>query len=149
MAVSGFLNAKKQPLRSYEDIHVFYGAQPTYHPQMVATGRKSHSRGRRVDRTVNHYGAFADTPVADTDEQYPRSILSLPRPKEGLHPTQKPVDLCRWLVRTFTDRGQLVLDPTCGSATTLVAAKAEGRRAVRIEATEAYCEVAAKRLAQM
>jgi site-specific DNA-methyltransferase (adenine-specific)/modification methylase len=145
-AISGHLNAKRQPLRAHEDIHVFYRAQPPYHPQMVA-GRRAHSRGRSVERTTNHWGAHVNTPARDSDLQYPRSILRFPRPKEGLHPSQKPVDLLAWLIRTWSDPGAVVLDATCGSGSTLVAARAEGRFSIGIEADERYCEVAARRLA--
>lgn len=149
-AVSGFLNAKRQPLRCHENIHVFYRRQPTYNPQMVATGRRSHGRGSRVERTVNHYGAFVNTPVVEQEGQYPRSILSFRRPKlpRGFgHPTQKPVALCEWFVRTYTEPGDLVLDNVCGSGTTLVAARNAGRRAVGIEVREDYVEMAIARLA--
>lgn len=146
-AVSGHLNAKKQPLRAHEDINLFYRQQPTYTPQMVYTGRKSHSRGTRVDRTVNHYSEFQNTPVVEQDGyQYPRSILTFKRPKGGVHPTQKPVALCEWLVRSYTEPGALVLDNVCGSGTTLVAARNAGRRAIGIEVREDYCEAAARRL---
>ena len=150
-AVSGFLNAKRQPMRCHEDLNVFYGQQPTYNPQMVFTGKRSHSRGSRVDRTINHYGDFTNTDVVDQDGyQYPRSIVTIKRPKmpKGTgHPTQKPVELLRWLIRTYTQPGDLVLDNVCGSGSTLVAARAEGRRAVGIEIHEPYVEMAADRLA--
>jgi site-specific DNA-methyltransferase (adenine-specific) len=147
-AVSGYLNAKKQPLRSHEDILVFYDRQCVYNPQMVYTGRKSHSRGKKVERTVNHYGHNVNTPVIDQEGyQYPRTILQFPRPKGGAHPTQKPIELMRWLVRTYTNPGDLILDNTCGVATTLVAARAEGRRAIGIEADPDYIPHAVNRLA--
>lgn len=146
-AVSGHLNAKKQPLRSHEDIMVFYAKQPFYDPQMVYTGRSSHSRGKRTDRTINHYGDFVNTPVVEQDGyQYPRSILTFKRPKGGKHPTQKPVALIEWMIRSFTKPGDLVLDNVCGSATTLVAARNCGRRAVGIEMHEPYIEHCIERL---
>ena len=147
-AVSGFLNSKRQPLRCHEDINVFYRQQPTYHPQMVATGRKSHSRGTRVDRTINHYGQFANTEVVDQDGlQYPRSILQFKRPKGAKHPSQKPIALIEWLIRTYTNEGDLVLDNVCGSATTLAAARNCGRRAIGIEKRADFCDMAVARLA--
>jgi hypothetical protein len=146
-AVTGHLNAKRQPLRAHEDLHVFYAQQPIYQPQMVYTGRASHSRGRRVDRTIHHWGGFHNTDVVDQGGfQYPRSILTFKRPKNTKHPNQKPVALCEWLVRTFTVEGAAVLDNVCGSATTLVAARNVGRRAVGIELYEPYAEEAARRL---
>lgn len=151
-AVTGHLNAKKRPLAAHEEVHVFYEAQPTYNPQMVFTGRSSHSRGKRTDRTINHWGHFTNTEVVEqAGYQYPRSILTFPRPKlpKGFtgHPNQKPVALCEWFVRTFTNEGELVLDNVAGSGTTLVAARNAGRRAIGIEAREDYCEMAATRLA--
>lgn len=147
-AVSGHLNAKRQPLREHEDLLVFYDRQCTYNPQMVFTGRASHSRGKRVDRTVNHYGAHHNTPVVEQHGyQHPRSVLTFPRPKGGKHPTQKPIDLMRWLVRTYTNPGDLILDNVCGSGTTLVAARLEGRRSIGIEADEKHVHNAAERLA--
>lgn len=150
-AVSGYLNAKRQPLRCHEDLNVFYAQQPTYNPQMVFTGRRSHSRGKRTDRALNHYGAHANTEVVDQEGyQYPRTIVTIKRPKmpKGAgHPTQKPVELLRWLIRTYTNPGDLVLDNVCGSASTLVAARAEGRRAIGIEWHDPYIEMAAARLA--
>jgi site-specific DNA-methyltransferase (adenine-specific) len=117
---------------------------------MVHTGRSSHSRGGRRDRTVNQWGEFENTPVVvDQDGwQYPRSILTFPRPKfDRGHPSQKPVALAEWLIRTYTDPGQLVLDNVAGSGTTLVAARNLGRRAVGIELEEEFCEMTAERLA--
>lgn len=149
-AVSGHLNAKRQPLRAHENLLVFYREQPHYEPQMVYTGRSSHSRGSRKDRVVNHYGQFENTPVVEQDGyQYPRSILSFKRPKlpKGTgHPNQKPVALVEWIIRSFTKPGDLVLDNVCGSGTTLVAARNCGRRAIGIEQHEPYVTQAVARL---
>jgi site-specific DNA-methyltransferase (adenine-specific) len=149
LAVSGHLNAKRQPLRCHEDLNVFYRAQPTYHPQMVFTGRASHGRGKNLDRTINHYGEFANTDVVEQDGyQYPQTIVEFKRPKAGKHPSQKPIELMRWLIRTYTNPGDVVLDNVCGSGTTLAAAVLEGRRAVGIELEEQFCETAIDRLAK-
>lgn len=149
-ATTGQLNAKRQPLRGHEDILVFYRKQPHYDPQMVFTGRSSHSRGSSTERTVNHYNEFRNTPVVEQDGyQYPRSILSFRRPKlrkgEG-HPTQKPVALMEWMIRSYTRPGDLILDNVCGSGTTLVAARNCGRRAIGIESYDPYIELAVDRL---
>jgi site-specific DNA-methyltransferase (adenine-specific) len=149
-ATSGPLNAKRQPLRAHEDILVFYRRQPFYDPQMVFTGRSSHSRGSTVERTVNHYNDFDNTPVVDQGGfQYPRSILAFKRPKlpKGMgHPTQKPVALMEWMVRSYTAPDALILDNVAGSASTLVAARNCGRRAIGIEKHEPYIEAAIRRL---
>lgn len=149
--ISGHLNAKRQPLRVHEDLVVFYDQQCTYNPQMVATGRVSHSRGSHRERTTNHFGTHFNTPVVDQGGmQHPTSVVRFRRPKmpkgQG-HPNQKPVALLRWLIRTYTNPGDVVLDNVCGSATTLVAARAEGRRAIGIELHPPYVEDAAARLA--
>lgn len=105
---SGFLNAKKQPLREHEDIMVFYNKQPTYNPQMTA-GKPCHSKGKAVgkanDDILNNsnYGNFK---VVETkgDMKYPTSVwkFSKPHPSVAIHPTQKPIDLCRYAIRTYT-----------------------------------------------
>lgn len=150
--VSGVLNSKRQPLRVHEDLMVFYRNQPLYVPQMVHTGRSSHSRGKTVERTVNHYNEFKNTPAVDQGGyQYPQSVVEFRRPKMPKghpgHPSQKPVALLRWLIRTYTNPGDLILDNVAGSASTLIAARAEGRRAVGIEKHEPFVELAAARLA--
>lgn len=145
--VTGHLNAKRQPLREHEDLLVYYQRQPTYNPQMVYTGRKAHSRGTTVDRVNNHWGHSTNTPVIDRDGyQYPRSVLEFTRPKGARHATQKPVELMRWLIRTYTNPGDLILDNVAGSGTTLVAARAEGRRAIGIESHPPHVEMALERL---
>lgn len=146
---TGFLNAKKQPLRGHENIHVFYRKQPHYDPQLVYTGRSSHSRGTKTERTISHWGEFKNTPVADQPDgyQHPRSVLTYPRPKgKDLHESAKPVALMEWLVRSYTAPGDLVLDQSCGSGTTLVAARTAGRRAVGIELDPASIDKTITRL---
>lgn len=151
-AVTGFLNAKRQPLRCHENILVFGERPGTYNPQLVFTGRTSHGRGKKLDRTIHHYGGFQNTDVnPDQPEgwQHPRSILKFKRPKlpkgKG-HPNQKPVDLARWVLNTYTNPGDLVLDNVAGSATSLVAARSTGRRAIGIEMHEPFVEMAIARL---
>lgn len=150
-AVTGHLNSKKQPLRGHENILVFYDDAPFYDPQMVFTGRSSHSRGKRKDRTVNHYGGFSNTEVVEQEGyQYPRSILKCKRPKvKGGHPTQKPIKLLEWMIKSYTEPGTLILDNVSGSGSTLVAARNCGRRAIGIELggpNDSYIEMAVTRL---
>lgn len=149
-AVHGFLNANRRPLRAHENIMAFYDRQPTYHPQKVYTGKKTHSRGKSVERTNNHYGAFVDVPVPEQDGyQHPRSILTFPRPKlpKGRgHPTAKPVALMEWLIKSYSNPGDLILDNTCGSSSTLVAARNCGRKAIGIEMEPRFIEMSLERL---
>lgn len=146
--VTGHLNANRQPLRSHEDLMVFYRAQPTYNPQKTP-GEAPHSRGSTRERTINHWGSFDNTEVPEYEGEYlqhPRSVWSYKRPKDGFNETQKPVDLCEALIRSYTDPGELVLDNAAGSGTTLLAARNIGRRAIGIEIRESQAEIAVKRL---
>jgi len=144
---TGYLNAKKQPLRAHEDIVVFYRKQPTYNPQMVEG--KPYDKGKAV-RDTECYGVQTQEVHVKNDSglRYPRSVLYFKTAEsEGkLHPTQKPVELYKWLVRTYSNVGDVVLDPCMGSGTTGAAALAEGRDFIGIEKEEDYFNVAEVRL---
>ena len=154
---TNFLNAKKQPLRKYEDVCVFYKKQPTYHPQM--TPGEPYDKGVRKDQLCGNYGDFDPVHVASKGERYPTDIIYIKTAEsEGAvyHPTQKPVELGRYMVRTYTNPVDVVLDNTFGSGSFLVAALMEGRNFIGIEKNENvalfkreeidYIEVAKKRL---
>ena len=105
--ISGFLNAKRMPMRNHEDICVFYKKLPTYNPQME-WGEKSHPRGGgNHKKTQRCYGGFKDLPLTEpTNWKYPKSVLNFERDYDKvLHPTQKPINLMSWLIRTYTDAG--------------------------------------------
>lgn len=106
---TGFLNANRMPLRCHEDICVFYRELPTYHPQMVKClpHQRNHSRGKQEGEQTNRcYGSFGKADDYISDEKYPRSIIELANiVQNNEHPTQKPVDLIRYLVLTYTDVG--------------------------------------------
>lgn len=134
---TNFLNAKKQPLRKHEDIVVFYRKQPTYHPQM--TKGDAYSKGIRKNQVTGSYGDFDPVLVASSGGRYPVDTLYFKTAEsEGpvVHPTQKPVSLGRYLVRTFTNPGDTVLDNTSGSGSFLISALLEGRNFVGIEKNE-------------
>jgi len=143
----GFLSANRRPLRAHENILIFTRAykQSVYNPQLVKG--KIHTVGKVGSRS-GHYGSFRRLPPRQTDKWHPRSILRFSKPigSQSLHPTQKPLDLMLWLIRSYSRRQQLVLDPFMGSGTTLVAAKLSGRSAIGIDSNEAFCETAAQRL---
>lgn len=131
---TNFLNAKKQPLRKHEDICVFYKKQPVYHPQMGEGA--AYSKGVRKNQHTGSYGKFDPVLVASEGGRYPTDIVYFKTAEsEGqvFHPTQKPVALGRYLIRTFTNPGDVVLDNAFGSGSFLVAAKAEGRKYIGIE----------------
>jgi len=148
---SGFLNANRMPLRSHEDILVFYSKQPTYNPQKVK-GKKNHSKGKMTSETNNDYGKYGkiDNTEILGDMKHPRSIISFekPHPSKSIHPTQKPVVLFEYLIKTYTNEGDLVLDNCAGSGTTGVACKKTGRNYILIEKEEKYCKIAQERLRQ-
>ena len=131
---TNFLNAKKQPLRKYEDICVFYKKQPTYNPQM--TKGEPYNKGVRKNQLSGSYGDFQPVHVHSDGERYPIDIIYFKTAEsEGrvIHPTQKPIELGRYLVRTYSNPGDLILDNTFGSGSFLVAALLEGRNFVGVE----------------
>ena len=131
---TNFLNAKKQPLRKHEDICVFYQKQPSYTPQM--TLGEPYDKGVRKDQLSGSYGDFKPVHVKSDGERYPTDVVYYKTPEsEGKvwHPTQKPVELGRYLVRTFSKPGDLILDNTFGSGSFLLAAALEDRYFCGIE----------------
>lgn len=134
---TNFLNAKKQPLRKHEDILVFYRKQPYYCPQM--TQGIPYSKGVRKDQLTGSYGDFNPILVESSGQRYPVDVLYFKTAEsEGkvYHPTQKPVEMARYLIRTFSKKGDVILDNTCGSGSFLVAALLEGRNFIGIEKNE-------------
>lgn len=132
---TGFLNAKKAPLKNVENVLVFYKSQPTYNPQM-RTGFKPYVA--KQGRKSSNYGHVEPDHVTVSDgSRYPVSTIEFSAEK-GVHPTQKPVALFEYLIRTYTNPGELVLDNTAGSGTTAVAAERSGRRWICIERDESY-----------
>ncbi len=146
---SGFLNANKQPLRQHEEIVVFYKKQPTYNPQKVK-GQPNHSCGKYKETENNNYGKFHFVDNKDVlgDMKHPKSILTFSKthPSQMVHPTQKPTDLLEWLLKTYTNEGDLVLDNCMGSGSTGVACKTLNRRFIGIEKEQNYFEIAKKRI---
>lgn len=141
---TGYLNAKIQPLRQHEIISVFADGTPVYIP-LMRKGEKRTKGGMR--RTSSVWGKHHSTSRI-SDEYYPTSIISMSNANrlEGLHPTAKPLALMEYLVKTYTNEGDTVLDFTMGSGTTLRAAKNLKRRGVGIELLQEYCDVAVRRL---
>ena len=150
---SGFLNAKRMPLRSHEDICIFYKKLPTYNPQ-TWEGIPLHGMGSKFKEGKlgnNNYGVFSShtNPSAnrsgDTTKQ-PRSVLKFKRPHPPIHPTQKPVELLEWLVKTYTNENEVVLDNCMGSGSTGVACININRKFIGIELDENYFNIAKERI---
>ena len=150
--VSGFLNAKRMPLRSHEQIAIFYKNLPTYNPQMTA-GKPLHSKGKSYlskEHKNQNYGKFAqieDERQGSTDK-YPKSILRFPKPHPSVsqHRTEKSIECNEWLIKTFTNPGELVLDNCCGSGTTGIACENAGRDFILIDNDPACIDTANERL---
>jgi len=142
--VTGFLNSKKQPLRQHEDICVFYKRQCIYNPIMKKGKRTLKATGSKSE----NYGKYTYKPH-HSEWYYPKSILEFPQKRiKGGHPTQKPVDLMEYLIKTYTNEGEIVLDNCIGSGTTAVASLNTGRFFIGIEKEPKYCEIARKRVEQ-
>lgn len=144
---TGFLNAKKQPMRNHELISVFYKKQCTYNPQKTLGHVKKKSYKRKELQT-DVYGEMKNDCTYESTERYPRSIqvFSTDTQNSSLHPTQKPVALCEYMIKTYTNSGDTVLDSCMGSGTTGVAAKNLGRKFIGIELDEKYFEIAKNRI---
>lgn len=144
---TNFLNSKKQPLRKYEEICVFYKKQPTYNPQM--TLGEPYNKGVRKDQLTGSYGGFQPVLVESAGERYPTDIIYFKTAEsEGkvVHPTQKPVELFEYLIKTYTNEGDTVLDNCIGSGTTAVACINTKRNFIGIELEEKYYNIANKRI---
>lgn len=136
---TGHLNAKKQPLRTYEDVVVFYDNQCIYNPQGIKPTDKVVSRTNR-----GNYGECSKT-TRQTVTNYPRNIIEFPS-VDGVHQTQKPVALMEYLIKTYTNEGETVLDFTMGSGTTGVACVNTGRKFIGIELDENYFRIGVNRI---
>ena len=146
--ISGFLNAKRMPMRNHEDIAVFYQQLPTYNPQFTK-GDKSHPRGGGNHKNTQRcYGKFKDLPLTEpTDMKYPKSVIDFDRDFAKVdHPTQKPVNLLRYLILTYSNVGGVILDATIGSGTTAVAALMEKRHFIGFETNKEYFDIAQGRI---
>ena len=141
---TGHLNAKKMPMKAHENILVFYRKLPTYVPQGLQLKLKpTVSKGGAGNGT--NYGK-SDRDALQVYENYPRDVLRFDMDTKTVHPTQKPVDLFRYLIRTYTNPGETILDNCMGSGTTAVAALLEGRNFIGFEMDAGYVEFANRRL---
>ena len=151
---SGFLNANRMPLRVHEQIAVFYKKLPTYNPQYT-TGKPLHSKGKTYmdkEHKNSNYGAFemTDDRRAGSTQKHPKSILSFqkPHPSVAQHRTEKSIDCLEWLIRTYTNEGDVVLDNAAGSGTTAIASINSKRKYIAIELDEHYYDLINDRIAK-
>lgn len=146
---TGFLNAKKMPLRNHEDICIFYKKLPTYNPQKTTGHIRKVSKAKHKINCINStdYGEHGLT-TYDSTERYPKSILKFAtdKQKSALHPTQKPVAILEYLIKTYTNENELVLDNCIGSGTTAVACINTNRNYIGFELDENYFNIASERI---
>jgi len=142
---TGFLNAKKTPLKSHENILVFYEKLKTYNPQM-RLGFKPYVKKPKSNYTSSNYGKYEPNIRISGGERYPLSILNFSRDKDTIHPTQKPVALMEYLIKTYTNENETVLDNCMGSGTTGIACLNANRKFIGIEKDENYFNLAKNRI---
>lgn len=144
---SGFLNAKRMPLRQHEQIAVFYKSKPTYNPQTYI-GKKNHSKGKPKTNKNDNYGKYDFIESKLDGIKYPTSILkfSKPHPSKAKHRTEKPIELLEYLIKTYTNENQLVLDNCMGSGSCGVACVNTNRNFIGIELDENYFNIAKERI---
>ena len=133
---TGFLNAKRMPMRTHEDIMIFYKNLPTYNPQKTMGHKRkvSTAEHKRNSTKTLDYGEH-NLQTYDSTERYPTSILKFSTDKQkcSIHPTQKPIELCRYIIRTYTNKGDLILDNCCGSGSIPLSAKLENRNYIGMD----------------
>lgn len=155
---TGYLNAKKMPMKAHENILVFYKKLPTYNPQKTTGHKRKVSKSYQRDICIARrkekwgdnylYGKETTAPDYDSTERYPRSVLTFANDKQKskLHPTQKPLALIEYMIKTYTNEGDLILDNTCGSGTTGLGAKNLNRDYIMIEKDIKYFNISNNRL---
>lgn len=145
-STTGFLNAKRIPLRQHEDILVFAKGKTKYNPIMAVRG-KPRKKGGYVGGNKGTYGEHKED-IKYNNEYYPTSIIEVSNAnqKAKLHPTEKPVSLFEYLIETYTNEGDFVLDNAMGSGTTLIACQNTNRNGIGIELDPEYFEIAVKRI---
>lgn len=144
---TGFLNARKQPMRNHEMVSVFYKKQPTYNPQKTFGHDKKVSR-RNANHQTEVYGEMKNDYIYSSSERYPRSIqvFSTDTQKSSLHPTQKPVALFEYLIKTYSNEGDLILDNCMGSGTTAIACVNTKRNYIGFETNKEYFDKSVTRI---
>jgi DNA modification methylase len=149
-SATGHLNAKKMPMKAHENLLVFYKKPPTYNPQKTSGHERKVSKAEHKTNCKESevYNKGQKLTTYDSTERYPRSVQVFTSDKQTscLHPTQKPLSLIEYMIRTYTNEGDLILDNTCGSGTTGLGAKNLGRNFIMMEQDPEHYETACKRV---
>jgi len=159
-STTGFLNAKKMPLKAHEDILIFYRQLPTYNPQFTQGKPKNWNSDKQINSRC--YNAIRNRRTGYHNlegKYYPKDIVVFNTMLSGgakydnglhcIHPTEKPVDLLEYLIKTYTNEGELVLDATIGSGSTAVAAVNTGRHFIGFETEKKFCDIANERISKV
>ena len=146
---SGFLNANRMPLRLHEHILVFYNKEGTYNPQK-SKGYKNHSKGSMKSDVNNNYGKYGKIDNSENlgELKHPQSIVTIskPHPSKAMHPTEKPIALAEYLIKTYSNEGDLVLDNCIGVGWTAIACAKSNRNFIGIELNSDFVKIAEERL---
>lgn len=146
----GHLNAWRRPMRQHEDICVFSKNATAYYPQLTEKPAENRRPVTNRTKTSDCYGAHKmDSHRCPPDKSMPRSLLRFANQQKPVHPTQKPVALMEYLIKTYTNEGETVLDFTMGSGTTGVACANTGRHFIGIELDEGYFNIAKDRIEKL
>lgn len=141
---TGHMNCKRMALKNHENILIFYGKQPVYNPQKTK-GEPYRTGLRNKNNRVYGDSVYYET-INETGDRYPLSVLDFKYDTKRYHPTQKPVALCEYMIKTYTNADMLMVDPFAGSGSSLVAAKQNKRRAIGVELDRGYCDIIVERL---
>lgn len=145
---TGHLNSKKMPLKNHENILVFYKNLPTYNPQMIGNDRRIVKRSGNKAKTTN-YGDHVEIANSVYVGRYPTTIIEYGRDCDKYHPTQKPVKLFEYLIKTYSNENDTVLDNCAGSGTTAIACMNTNRNYILIEKEEKYVDICNQRISEV
>ena len=143
---TGFMNANKMPLKNVEDVLVFYKKLPTYNPQGVVEVNKKQVRKRDKGTTIYNDMGLKEGEYTQKFTNYPKQVIETTKKEKTYHPTQKPVELFEYLIKTYTNEGETVLDNCMGSGTTAIACKNLNRNFIGMELDEIYFNIAKERI---
>lgn len=144
---TGFMNANKMPLRAHENVLVFYKTMPVYNPQFTEGQPYTKKRTGKKETGENYgkVGISAHTDIKNEGRRFPRSVVQFKREERAVHPTQKPVSLFEYLIKTYSNEGDVVLDNCIGSGTTALAAFNTGRNFIGFEKDAKYAGLSNER----
>ena len=143
---TGFMNANKMPLKNVEDVLVFYKKLPTYNPQGLVEVNKKQVRKRDKGTTIYNDMGLKEGEYTQKFTNYPKQVIETTKKEKTYHPTQKPVELFEYLIKTYTNEGETVLDNCMGSGTTAISCLNTNRNYIGFEMDKEYFDIANERI---